>query len=207
MPRFKRRTYKKKTKTEKSICKAVKKCIRKEFETKYYYYGLDDTVNYAGDIYDLINPAAGTSSEQRIGARIRLQYLQMRYRIAASAAISEVFRVIIFVYKSKSNSGPNPPIGAPIYSATSTDYFTAMSPYDNKTVGDELYVIYDRLHKLTKDTSNNIQCANIKLSLKNIICELDSTGYGTNKIYMSVYGQSVNTNGFQFYSRIAYKDA
>lgn len=194
-----------KTKTEKKMRRVAKSVLMNNSETKYYYtytVGLT-TVSYAGIQYDIFSPSQGTSSEQRVGSDCRLLYCDLRFRTAATASSPEVIRVIVYIYKSKSNVA-NPALGLPIYMPLSTSYTTALSPINHKTIPDEATIVYDKLVSVNNGTDG--LGIYKRINLFGTKCQLDSSGYGTNKVYVEIYGQSASTNGFQMATRIAYKD-
>lgn len=202
-----RKTRKSQKTSKQSTTAIVKSAISRMAETKYNYaYSSSTTVDQTGVQWPMTTAIGqGVTSADRVGADITMLYLDLGFRIARNPTTPSdgAVRVIVYVYKSKSAAG-TPALGQ-ILKQTGTIY-SVVSSVDHKVVGDEARVLFDKSYSLIAGGSN-VFCVKKRFNLKGLKQQLDSTGYGTNTIY--VYAVSDNTTNpfvMHWYSALAYKD-
>lgn len=177
---------------------------KRDIENKYCYYSTASTADYNGAVLDISPVTQGTTSEQYVGSRLRWQRLEYNIRCRISATNGDILRFVFFRYKVKSSASA-PASGDIFKEATGIDYLSALSTYDNKVVGDEAIILKDLKVQLSS-TGESTRILSGTVNLRDVICEMDSSGYGTNKLFLQVMGQSVNVNGYQVSTRITFKD-
>lgn len=198
-----RRNRRTKRKNLKSVIRSV---LYKQSETKYFYANANGSVSNAGIYYNICAIPQNVTSEGRLGADVRLLWCNMNVhaKMNSTTPVECGLRVLMYVYKSKSTAGV-PVVGLPFHAALGSYPNSLLSNYDNKTVGDECYIIYDRYFTIH---DNNPIClfSTGKLSLKNILCQLDSSGYGTNQVYVCMLTDIGTNIPYYINTRVAYKD-
>lgn len=197
-----KRKYKRAT-----LKKAIKSVLSTTSETKYTYtFSSSTTIDQTGVQWPLSTSISqGVTSTDRIGAKITFLYMDLRVRFARNSTTPNdgIIRLIVYLYKSKSSASV--PTTGQLLKQVGTIY-GPLSAYDHKVVGDEIRVLYDSLFTVTSGNAN-LKTIKRRIKLNNIIQELDTTGYGTNTIYLyALSDNSTNPLVMHWYCRIAFKD-
>lgn len=145
------RTRKKLTEREKNLKKEIIRQVKNAPEPKHHYSSQSlFSVDFGGNIYNLLDMAQGVTSQQRIGDRAALTHLSLRGRVTNNNSTGTIntIRVIVFIWKV--DTAERTPAANDIIQNT---YLSASyAPYGPLVVGQErndIDIISDRTYDLS----------------------------------------------------------
>lgn len=196
--RFKRRV------TRRFVYRAINKNLEKKFRDFQYEANIAWTGNAWGGLVDI---PSGTTDTARIGDKVRLKGLRLRYQWDLSDTVNKC-RVIVFQWCQSTNY--TVPAVTDILQNTGTSTSGVFSPY-NHDAGPNYRILYDRLHSL--DADNPSPFVNTNISLRRCkYRKISFVGGSTDaigKIFVLTITDSAATPhpAFKAYARLTFTDA
>lgn len=219
MPKNYKRKYKAKAKkVPKAIKSYVKKTIEHETEDKFLSLDNQTTVTTNAGTVNLLNGmVVGTTVGTRLGNKVRLVGLQMRF-VATAAIATNVnwFRIILIADKQANAAIP----GVANILQTATAAFRPFSTFNPDVVPSRYTILYDRTHRIdieggSTDVPKNLFIKINKYSWKKNPLLVQYNGNNTglitdinkNSIYLLTYSPSAVGVSLNWQSMLYYDDA
>lgn len=212
-----RRFYKKKQYVTK---KEVKSMLKSNLEVKHHdlsvtNYPLDPAAALLSPIQDLTVITQGLLDYNRVGDRIKLKTLQLRYYINCTST-NEIVRLILFQWKDDSSIAAAP--GLPLLEkmlVVPSGNNAVISTYNHDTMSTgSISVLYDKSHTLADlgtYGAPKILTVKAKVHTKYMARNLqyvDGGSQGKNKIYLFAFSnQAVPTSTLNYFTSITFTDA
>lgn len=196
-------------KVPKNVKRFVNKKIKKEIETKFLDYYNTGTFDWLGSAYfALTSIPQGTTDSTRIGDKISLRGLYLRYNLSCADA-TNICRVIVFQYFGNTTLH-SPAVNEFLQSAYIGTGYAPFSPY-TFDYRNQFGILYDRTHHLNLTDHNTVgvqKKIRIKYA-KHDITFTAATTAGSNQIFIVFISDSgVATHpGYRFLSRLYYDDS
>lgn len=191
------------------ISSTISKQIRSAAEPKYLYLSTGSTAGTFTSSGVLIAPtpiAQGVSNNQRIGDRVQLSELEVRYRFVVGTSPDAV-RFFAWIYKPISDPASAPSALYPLYYNAAADYQTAMSPFDHK-LSQVVTILKDWQYSLSTtgggETNGNIVVGTFRIQLNQIQLYTGTTS--TNQLYLSMIGEGTPNNTYVIQTRLLFYD-
>lgn len=206
----KRRVRRKRsTKVSKNVKRFVNKKLKKEVETKYNDYYNSGTFDWNGSVYyNLTVIPQGTTDSNRIGDKISLRGIRLRYHLLCGDTYN-ICRIVVFQYYGN-NTLHAPAVNELFQSIYMGTVYAPMSPFtfDYKN---QFGILYDKTHNLNLNDRQTVG-VNKKIKIKYAkhgITFTAATTAGSNQIYIVALSDSgaATHPSIIFHSRLFYDDA
>lgn len=198
----------KKRKVAPTVKKYVKRQLGKRLERKYINREFSLTPSTTGVISKVMdaNPAPGNSDSGRIGDRIRITSIDMRYT-GIYADGTNFVRIIVFQWKDDDNNYT--PVQSDVINA-STSAFTAQIRHDQRKAG-MLNILWDKVHCMSS-TGSNAAIFRHKFFTRGFgrdVQFMSGSQKGTNQLYMLTISDSIAAShpSLDVRFRVNYTDA
>lgn len=138
-------------KREKKLKRNILKTVKKLPEPKYHYTSqVAITSGSSGNIYKLIDPAQGTTSQERNGDRCTVQHLSLRGRCYSADTTGGVSAIRMIVFKWNVDTAERIPTIANILQATyAASSWTPFSPVVTGQERDDISIIVDKTFNMS----------------------------------------------------------
>lgn len=208
-----RRHRSKRTKVAKSVKKYVNKKIHQDDETKFFDrttvagVGLYDTFSSSGNQYELSNPAQGTTDSTRVGDKLRLRGLRLRFTLVPGDT-TQTCRIIVYQYKG--NSSLHTPAISEVLQSAYIGVDSPLAPFTHD-YRNQFIILMDKtitLDSVSHPVKSYKKKVPLKYAKKQIAFTAGSTD-GSNKVYMIAISDSTAAPHPQinFICRLFYDDA
>lgn len=166
-------------KTPYTVKRYVKKQLSKIVEYKHLLANVSMNPPNNGTVIGVINIPQGVSDQERIGDKITVKSIRLKYSLAIGDATNYV-RFIIFQWKQNTVYTSAPTVPSILASVTPTIY--SQYNWDNRS---NFQILYDRTHTLLSNRPNVFvtRRINIKYLAKQLQFVGGSATVGSNMIY------------------------
>lgn len=199
-----RRSFKRRVATKKFVYKAINRNLEKKFRDLQFEAQISWTGNVFGGISDIF---VGTTDTTRIGDKLRMKALRMRY----SWEVSDTFnRCRLIVFQWTQNTASILPAVGDILENAGSSTTGVFSPYRHDT-GSNYRILYDSMMHV--DTDDPQKFRNVSIPLRRCktrrISYVGGSAEGTGKLFLLVITDSsaVSHPTFKAYARLTYTDA
>lgn len=203
---YKKRTFKNSNATKKDVKKMIKSLVPKP-ELKVWPTTAAGSVGFGiGIMTHLSAVSQGTSSEERIGDKIKLKYLNIRFNTRAGnlvvPAVSVIQRVIIFKDKQSNAAAP---------AALDLLETLTINSYYNLDFKDRFHVYKDVKMAVNPYSPVKLRSINIKANVGLIYPAAAAAGLipQTNSIFMLIFHDApdlANQPTYDYEARLRYTD-
>lgn len=214
MPYRKRRQRKRNYVTRKE----VKTMIKSNIEEKHHDLAITRTVDAAltttTPTLDLLEILQGTNDYSRIGDRLKMKSISLRYQAVAGSA-NEWVRFILVQWKADSAvASPSTLILNDVLQTPSATYACISSFNHDYLKQHNLSILYDRTHSLSSAGefgAPKLISVKARINSKYMVKHVqytNSTTQGKNKVYLfAISNQVLPSTTFEAYATVKYTDA
>lgn len=186
----------------------IAKSVAKPMEYKYKITAAQN-VNVGqslSNMYRLTDIVAGDGPAQRVGQKITLKNLYLRFGIKIAPGLTsqanEQANVRCIIFRDMQSDTTANPTYAEVFE-TADNIYTSL----NSTNGDRFKVLYDQIYSLSRNGILSINRKYFKNMNSNVMYSNDTTGRDTGQLYVAWFSdQATNQPIIGFHAKVRYAD-